>query len=87
MPQVTKNFIRMVLILGGYSDKKLDILELSLIRKLLREKILKFSERTEHLKFEGIMIRDGTAIINCANENTGTWLKSLYQNLSINNNL
>lgn len=63
--QATKNFVRMALILEGYSDVKLDASKLSLIRKALREKMLGLLKDTRHPKFEGISIKDYAAVVNC----------------------
>lgn len=83
--QATKSSVKMALILEGYPGVKLDASELSLIHKALRKKILGLSKDTRHPKFEGVSIRDGAVVVNCAVKKIGTWLKSLSQNLSMNN--
>ncbi|EFN70505.1 hypothetical protein EAG_05614 [Camponotus floridanus] len=81
-----KGFVTLALTLEGYPDKRLGVGECSIIRKLIRERILELSEDTKAPTFSGSWERDGALVFTCVDEQSGDWLKNLSSDLKLGEN-
>jgi hypothetical protein len=83
--QATKGLIRLVITLEGYPEKKLATKETSLIKKLIRGRILS-QVGTTAPTFTGSWERDGALIFACANKATRDWLSQITAETKIGEN-
>lgn len=72
-----KGFVKLALTLEGYPDKRLGVAECSMIKKLIRDRILELPEGTKAPTFSGSWERDGALVFTCTDEQSGDWLKNL----------
>ncbi|THK33074.1 putative odorant receptor 98b [Diachasma alloeum] len=61
-----------------YPDQNLDPGGVTEVRKLLKWAILALPDGAKAPTFDGVWERDGAVVVNCTDEITGNWLKSLF---------
>ncbi|KAK0157070.1 hypothetical protein PV328_011933 [Microctonus aethiopoides] len=76
--QAATKMVRWALVPESYPEQRLTPEDIGSLKGLLRSQILSLKEGTRAPKFEGVWERDGAAVVGCTDEESGTWLKSLF---------